>query len=234
MICIIMFYYFEGVYYVHYDTRPLQTRTSSGMCRIWLILYASSPSSSLSSSSSVADILLFLKTVHHEERADILFDLEDDDGAHGLTKDWSEVEWVCRQHEASRSTTKRPENGGEEKAASGYALPPERSSTQAGSEELDLEALIREACELVRTQIKAEEGSVAESGPSESGRDAEDRGSRHTKDEAYGEAGRDRYHGTTEEGAEEATLSACEEWTTMDEAGDYEFRTPRVRDKRTA
>jgi hypothetical protein len=90
-----------------------------------------------------------------------------------------------------------------------------------------LEALIREACELVTAQIEAEERSVAESGPSGSGRDAEDGGSRHTKDEAYGEAGRDRYHSTTGEGAEEATLAACEEGTAMDEAGDYEFQTPQ-------
>ena len=43
----------------------------------------------------------------------------------------------------------------------------------------------------------------------------------------YGEAGRDRYIGTTGEGAEEATLSTCGEGTAMDEAGDYEFRTHR-------
>jgi hypothetical protein len=95
-------------------------------------------------------VRLFLKTIHHEERMDILFELPDNDGAHGLTEDWSEVEWVCRQHDVSRSTTERPESSGEEKEASDYALPPEESSMQAGSEELDLEALIREACELVK------------------------------------------------------------------------------------
>ena len=42
---------------------------------------------------------LFLKKVHHEERMDILFELQDDRGAHGLTEEWSEVEWVCRQHD---------------------------------------------------------------------------------------------------------------------------------------
>jgi hypothetical protein len=84
---------------------------------------------------------LFLKTVYHEERANILFELQDDDGAHSLTEDWSEVERVCRQHDASRSTMERPESGGEEKAVSGYAVLPEESSTQAGSEEVDLEAL---------------------------------------------------------------------------------------------
>jgi hypothetical protein len=35
---------------------------------------------------------LFLKTIHHEEREDILFELHDDNGAHGFTDDWSEVE----------------------------------------------------------------------------------------------------------------------------------------------
>jgi hypothetical protein len=118
-------------------------------------------------------VLLFLKTVHHEARADILFELQDEDGGHGLTEDWSEVEWVCRQHDASRSATERPESGGEEKAVSWYALPPEESSTQAGSEELDFEELVREVCELVTAQYEAEEGSIAESGLSGS-RDAED------------------------------------------------------------
>jgi hypothetical protein len=40
-------------------------------------------------------VRLFLKTVHHEERMYILFELRDDDGAHGLTEDWSDAEWVC-------------------------------------------------------------------------------------------------------------------------------------------
>jgi hypothetical protein len=94
-------------------------------------------------------VRLFLKMVYHEERMDILFELQDDDGAHGLTEEWSEVECVCRQHDATRSTMERPKSGGEEKAMSGYAVPPEESSTRAGSEELDLEALIRDVCELV-------------------------------------------------------------------------------------
>jgi hypothetical protein len=139
-------------------------------------------------------VCLFLKTVHHEERMDNLFELRDDNRAHGLTEDWFEVEWVCRQHDASRSTTERPESGGEEKAA----------------------------------QFEAKEGSVAESDPSGSGRDTEEGASSHMKDEAYGEAGRDRYIGTTGEGVEEATLSARGEGTAIDEAGEYGFRTPSM------
>jgi hypothetical protein len=90
-----------------------------------------------------------------------------------------------------------------------------------------LEELIREVCQLVTAQFDAEEGSVAESGPSGLGRDAEDGASRLMKDEAYGEAGRDRYIGTTGESAEEAILSACGEGTAMEKAGEYEFRTHR-------
>ena len=53
----------------------------------------------------VDKVLLLLKTVRHEERMDILFERQDDRGAHGLTEEWSEVEWVCRQHDARRSST---------------------------------------------------------------------------------------------------------------------------------
>ena len=166
-------------------------------------------------------VLLFLKTVHHEERMDILFELQDDDGAHGLTEDWSEVEWVCRQHEARRSGTTRPTSGGEERAATDHAPPPDRSSTQTGSEDLDLEALIREACGIVMAKIEAGEGLIAGSGPSGS-EDAEEGASSHMEDGAYAEAEREWYIGTTGEGAERAALSTCGERSTEDEVGDGE------------
>ena len=118
-------------------------------------------------------VLLFLKTVHHEEGMDILFELQDDDGAHGLTEEWPEVEWVCRQHEARRSATTRPPSGGEERMTTDYSVPPEESSSRTGLEGLDLGALIREACELVMAKFEAEEGLIAESGPSGS-EDAEE------------------------------------------------------------
>ena len=47
-------------------------------------------------SVGVDKVLLFLKMVHQEERMDILFELQDDRGAHGLTEEWSKVEWVCQ------------------------------------------------------------------------------------------------------------------------------------------
>ena len=150
---------------------------------------------------------LFLKSVNERGRMAIFPYLEDDEGAYGLTEDWNEVEWACIQCDERRSATTRPASGGEERAATDYALPPEESSTQIGSEELDIEALVREAYEIVEAQIEAEEGLIAESGPSGS------------EDE---EAEREWYIGTTGEGAERATLSTCGERSTEDEVGDGE------------
>ena len=41
-------------------------------------------------------VQLFFKSVNRKGRMTILFKLEDDDGANGLTEDWSEVKRVCR------------------------------------------------------------------------------------------------------------------------------------------
>ena len=150
-------------------------------------------------------VLLFFKSVNEKGRMTILSELEDDEGAYGLTKDWNEVEWVCRQHDARQSATTRPASGGEERAASDYALPSEKSSTQTGLEELDIELLVREAYEIVKAQVEAEEGDI-EDGP-------------------YAAAGREP-DGEMREGVEQATLSPCGEGTAM-EAGNYGFGTWR-------
>ena len=42
---------------------------------------------------------MFVKTIDRKERMDIGIELEDDDGANGLTEDWVEVERVCRKHD---------------------------------------------------------------------------------------------------------------------------------------
>ena len=55
---------------------------------------------------------LVLKSVNEKGRMAIFPDLEDDEGEYGLTEDWNEVEWVCHQHDARRSTTTRPTSGG--------------------------------------------------------------------------------------------------------------------------
>jgi hypothetical protein len=50
-------------------------------------------------------VLLFLKSVNKKGRMAILPDLEDDEGAYGLTEEWNEVEWVCQQHDEKRLAT---------------------------------------------------------------------------------------------------------------------------------
>ena len=50
-------------------------------------------------------------------------------------------------------------------AVSEYALPPEECSMRNDMEEYDLEALIREAYEIMEAQIKADRGFIMESGP---------------------------------------------------------------------
>ena len=94
------------------------------------------------------------------------------------------------------SSRQRPASGGQERAVSDYALPPEESSPRNVLEEFGLEALIREAYEIVKAQIEAEEGSV----------ELEEDTSLCTKDGAYKEAGK-TYDGNMREGAERATLS---------------------------
>ena len=135
--------------------------------------------------------------------------------AYGYTKS----EWVCRLHKEERSATARHASGGEERVVSDYALPPKESLTCNCLEEFDLEALVREAYEIVKAQIKAEEGSTMEMGLRRS-KDAEEKASLHTEDGAYTEAGR-AYGGDMGEGAEQETLSSCEKGTTMEKVRDY-------------
>ena len=42
-------------------------------------------------------VLLFVRSIERAEREAIRIELEDDDGANGLTGDWSEVERVCQR-----------------------------------------------------------------------------------------------------------------------------------------
>ena len=131
------------------------------------------------------------------------------------------MEWVCRQHDEKRSATTRPTSGGEERVASDYTLPPEENSMRNGLEELDLEALVLEAYEIMKAHIEAEERSSMESGTRGS-EDAEEDASLHMEDGAYVEAERERNIDTTGEGVERATLLTCGERTTEDKVGDGE------------
>ena len=74
---------------------------------------------------------LFLKSVNEKGRMAIFPDLENNEGAYGLTEDWNEVEWACQQYDERQLAITRPSSGGEVRAASDYALPPEECSTRS-------------------------------------------------------------------------------------------------------
>ena len=129
------------------------------------------------------------------------------------------MEWVCQQHDEKQSATTRPASGRKKMVGGDYALPLEESSTRDGLEEYDLEALIGEAYDIVKSHIEAEEGFIKKTGPRGS-KDAEEDASLRTKDGAYVEAAR-TYNVDMGEGAERATLSSCRKGTSMEKAGNY-------------
>ena len=57
-------------------------------------------------------VLLFVKLIDRKERKSIGIQLDDDDGANGLTEDWDEVKRICQQHDERKvgilSTMSRP------------------------------------------------------------------------------------------------------------------------------
>ena len=134
----------------------------------------------------------------------ILLELEDDDGANGLTEDWTAVERVCRRHDekwmGTLSTTIQPTSGGQMRVASDNAMPSkEESSSQNGPVGLNIEALIREAYEIMKMRVEVEEGSIMESGSR--GPDDKEVTSSGTKDGAYAKA-EEWHHDTNGEGVE--------------------------------
>ena len=100
-----------------------------------------------------------------------------------------------------RSSATWPASGGERRIVHDYASPPtEESSPWNGLVELDIEALVREAYEIVEAQIEAKEGPTMETGPRGS-EDKEEDASPRAEDRPYMEAGR-AYDGDMREGAE--------------------------------
>ena len=85
---------------------------------------------------------------------------------------------------------------------------------------LNIAALVREAYEIVKAQIEAEEGSTMETAPRGS-KDVEEDSSLRTEDGAYVEA-EGVYNGDMGEGAEQVILSSCGKRTATEKVGNYE------------
>ena len=75
-------------------------------------------------------VLMFVRSIDREERMDIEIKLEDKDCANGLTKDWAEIESVCRRHDEKRTRTLSartwPMSDSQKRVTSDDLLPPKR------------------------------------------------------------------------------------------------------------
>jgi hypothetical protein len=128
---------------------------------------------------------------------------EDDDGADGLTGDWSEAGRVCRRMDDERACRSR------RKTRDGAPSQPEEGAGKRSGEARSRSSHRRSA------SGPKGDGGEGRTGPrTESGK-AEGIG---VLERAYEEA-KGRYDDTTGEGAEQVTLSAREEGTAKDKAG---------------
>ena len=93
-------------------------------------------------------VLLFVRSIDRAEWETIRIDLEDDDVANGLTKDWSEVGRVCWRLDEERSVKGK-----------GKMRREDASSWQEGPAKLDVEGLVQEACEALKAMVDEEERS---------------------------------------------------------------------------
>ena len=116
----------------------------------------------------VDKVLLFVKSIDRKERNAIGNQLEDDDGANGLTENWAEVEKVCWQHDKRKmrllSTTSRPMMDDKKRMRCGNAPPPKEESLKMEVlTVLDIKALIKETYEYLKVRVDAEEKLEMES-----------------------------------------------------------------------
>ena len=173
----------------------------------------------------VDKVLMFVRSIDRKEMISIRIELEDDDGANGFIEDWAKFERVCQRHDEKRmrklSATTWPMSGSQKRFTRNGRLPPiEESSLWKDPMVHNIEALIREAYEILKMQVDTE------------GKPKTEPKSRQTKDEEEAASQRLRTNnvvntktevrcdGTTGEGLEQAILSPCEETTAKDKAND--------------
>ena len=84
-------------------------------------------------------LLLFVRSIDRAEREAIGIELEEDEGANGLTEDWSKVSRVCQRMDDERAGRAR------RKTRDGAPLPQEEVDRQRVVARLDFEARIAEA-----------------------------------------------------------------------------------------
>ena len=146
----------------------------------------------------VDKVLLFVRSIDRAEREVIGIELEEDDGANGLTEDWSKVGRVCQWLDEEQVVKAR------RKTRDGAPSQQEEGARQRESARLGLRARIAEAYVALEAMLEEEERSRPQSGAKKT-------------DFPY-EMAEDRYDGTTEGGAGQNTLSTCENRMVEDKA----------------
>ena len=99
-------------------------------------------------------VLLFVRSVDLEEREAIGIELEKDDGANGLTGDWSKVGRVCQRMDEERAGKAR------RKTRDGAPSPQEEDERKRAAARLGFKTRIASAYAALEAMIEAEEESL--------------------------------------------------------------------------
>ena len=144
--------------------------------------------------------MLFVRSIDRAEREAIGIELEEDDGANGLTEDWSKVGRVCQRMDDERAGRAR------RRTRDGAPTLQEEGEQEKAVARLDFETRIVEAYAALEAMLEDEERMRLQS---------EAEGANLPYDMAE-----DRYDGTTGKGADQAALSDNGERTAKDKAED--------------
>ena len=135
--------------------------------------------------------MLFVRSIDRVEREAIGIELEEDDGANGLTEDWSKVERVCQRLSDGQADKAR------QKARDGAPSPQEEGERKRDSARLDFGAGRVEVYVALKEMLEDEERMRPQADTEETSSPCE--------------MAEDWYDRTTEEGAERNALSVCRE-----------------------
>ena len=95
-------------------------------------------------------VLLFVRSVDLEEREAIGIELEEDEGANGLTEDWSKVDRVCQRMDEERAGKAK------RKVRDGAPSQQEEGERKGAAARLGFETRIAEAYAALEAMLEAE------------------------------------------------------------------------------
>ena len=143
-------------------------------------------------------VLLFVRSIDQAEREAIGIELEEDEGANGLTEDWSKVGRVCQRMDDKCACKARW------KAHDDAPSPQEEVEWQRAAARIGFEARIAEAYAALKAMLEDEERSSFQSKAKEA--------------DLPHEMAEYRYDGVMREGVKQNTLPTCGERMAKDQA----------------